>query len=215
MVIAGCLLCCAIAAGRADEPGKDFTPDVARLAELSDRDDQESVNEIPRVVANLANEKQWGLKGLAADSPDSPKIKALVLSTGQEKHVLLAIHYPPVVVPGPDVQLLLVLAPDGTLRDRMTCEINSRLTATAIGAIGYHVRRDTDRQGHADSATIYLAGRKGAEVAPNFSCTFRHGDKLTTMKLSPQSGDERWTMDLCHCKVKAGVFEVAASTMKK
>jgi hypothetical protein len=210
----------AISSGRigpltAAEPVGELSPEVSRLVELSARGNEQSAVEFQRSVARLGSEKQWNVKGLAADSPFPVDLKLLVLSTDGKKHVVLAIHYLPLVVPGPDVQLLLLLAPDGRLVDRLSCEVSSRLTATAIEEVRYDVRRDSDPKRSEELVSIYLTGKKGDAIAPNFAYTLQHGDTSTKLKLPPQTGDEAWTLDLCHCRVKEGKFEVAAPAGKR
>jgi len=166
-------------------------------------------------LPRLAREKKWGVKGLDADKPFGPEVQVIVLAAGEKKHVAVVIHYRSLVVPGPDVQLVALLGPDGKLLDQMTCEISSRLTAANMGEVQYDARRDTDPKSRENFVTIYLAGAKGAEVSSNFECALTHRGKTTKAPLPPQSGKDKWTIDLCHCKVKDGTFLVTAASMNE
>jgi hypothetical protein len=188
---------------------------VSGLVELSARGDEQSVVEFRRRISRFASQKKWNVKGLAAESSFPVELKLLVLSKDDKRHVVLAIHYLPQIVPGPDVQLLVLLSPDGSLRDQLRCEVSSRLTANAIEEVRYDARRDSDPNRSEELVTIYLTGKKGDAIAPNFDCTLRHDDTSTKLKISPQTGDEAWTQDLCHCRVRDGKFEIVASAGKR
>jgi hypothetical protein len=196
----------------ADEPQNAFGPDVSRLAELSSRKDAASDRERLQIVARLAREKKWGVKGLDADDPYSPEIQAMVLGAEDKEHVAVVIHYRSLVVPGTDVQLVGLLGPEGELLDRMTCEISSRLSAANVGEVQYQVRRDTAPKSRESVLTIYLVGSKGAEISANFDCTLRHQGKATQAPLPLQSGNEKWTIDLCHCHIQDGALVVAPAS---
>jgi hypothetical protein len=116
-----------------------------------------------------------------------------------------------VCIPGSDTQYLLLLGHDGRQLDRLSCEVNSRLTHMHSGVFRTEVPWPAEKDG-AEFILRYVP-EQGDRIAGNWAHEIRHGGRMYKFswdQAEPSAvPSTRWEKEgLCRVAVREGKFVV-------
>jgi len=146
---------------------------------------------------------------------DSPKVAgvaegdAVAVDYRGESYVVVILHWPGLVMPGPDSYELMLLDRAGHRLDRLRCEVSSRVTLESS------FRVDSPKSPEKDGAqfVIRCVPPMGDKMPANFGHTIYYRGRATTFgwdqDVSRQGKPVAWSRTgLCRIAVQDGKFKV-------
>jgi len=152
-------------------------PAVELLLRESAKDDVEHESPFFKALTALAEKHGLSRKeyfpGRWLDGPEDGY--ATRVGTSRNAHVVVVLRYAEKIIPGRDTQHLLLLNAGGKVLDRLSCDINNRLT-TCLADPGRYFAEVTDSpQQDGAQLVIRYVPEKGGSIPGNWSHEITHG----------------------------------------
>src|SRR3954468_22398406 len=181
-------------------------PMLRDLLNESARGDKEQESAFFSTLKALARKQHWSLDRLTEEG------RAVPVRDDRNSQVVVILGGWDHTIPGYDWQHLLLLDQNGHLLDRLSCDINARLTWMAKGGV---YRTDVPETPERDGAHLVIRyiPKKGSTISGNFEHHISHAGKRYSFPWNLGTPDAipsgEWeSKGLCRVAIRGGKFAV-------
>lgn len=211
--LAALAVCCALAASAYGQ-----APTLAdKLTAAGDRTDDDADRRLLRFVRELAREHQWPEQARRLLASDIVEIAVGRIGPTDKGQTIVILHSPGIVIPGPDMQTVLLIDRSGKVLSSLSCTVSSRVLAVARHEVELRVvPRDRNR----DYVVIGLApADKEHREIRNLSYTVDVDGAISRHPLAgilpeAEADESRIQLELCRVIVSEGKWRLVASRLR-